>query len=89
MEISRSWRGRIVTMGDQSFKVKLTPLRATPGGRHTAELPKSALSKRFRFAAKDRVLVTEFQDGSLKVTHLPWYRSPTRIFRGFLEVLSS
>ncbi|GAA3271702.1 hypothetical protein AAU01_18650 [Paenarthrobacter aurescens] len=54
--------------------------------REGSNLP---LSKRFRFVAKDRVLVTEFEDGSLKVTHLPWYRSPARIFRGILEILSS
>ena len=83
------WRGKVISVGDTHFQLKLHPLRGTPGKPYVAELPISSMPKHVRFRKRSEVLVEQDGQGGFKVRELPWYRSPQQIVYAIGEFLGA
>lgn len=83
------WRGKVVSVGDTHFQLKLTPLRGTSGSSYVAELPNSSMPEGVRFRKRSEVLVEPNGAGGFTVSRLPWYRSPRQIIFAVGDLLGA
>lgn len=86
---SPRWRGRVLSVGETHFRLKLHPLRGTPGEPYDAELPNSSMPRYVRYRRRDEVLVEPDGNGGFRLKWLPWYRSPRQLIYALGEFLGA